>query len=269
MLVSPPTPNSLPINTANLPTESMETQNKQAQRIPAADVAYESSQFKPAQSEQELNDADRTARNAELREQLFYNKTKPGNGQQSNTAETNKGQEIQDNHQKNQEQLTISKLESIDRKVRAHERAHASAGGVHAGIPSYTFQTGPNGVRYAVGGEVPIDISPVPGNPEATLEKARIIARAALAPIDPSSTDRRVAAAAQSMAAKAQFEISRMAAEKLKASQGNIEVTIDGEPVEEEEEIVTSGTTYGGQQLRAALATDATEQVGGQVSASA
>ena len=44
-----------------------------------------------------------------------------------------------------------------DREERQHEQAHLSAAGGHArGGPSYQYETGPDGKRYAVGGEVSI-----------------------------------------------------------------------------------------------------------------
>jgi hypothetical protein len=92
--------------------------------------------------------------------------------------------------------------------VRLHEQAHLLAAGPYAkGAPSYTYETGPDGKRYAVGGEVPIDLSAVPGDPQATLQKALTIRRAALAPNDPSATDQAVAAQATALAAQAQQEL--------------------------------------------------------------
>src|SRR3546814_13108549 len=52
-----------------------------------------------------------------------------------------------------------------------HEMAHMTAGGSYASQPSFRFVRGPDGGFYAVSGEVRIDTSPVPGNPEATLRK--------------------------------------------------------------------------------------------------
>ena len=67
--------------------------------------------------------------------------------------------------------------------MRAHEQAHLAAAGPYAnGAPTFEFQTGPDGRQYAVGGEVSIDTSPVPGDPEATVRKAQTVKRAALAP---------------------------------------------------------------------------------------
>ncbi|MEO6098170.1 MAG: putative metalloprotease CJM1_0395 family protein [Fibrobacteria bacterium] len=108
-----------------------------------------------------------------------------------------------------EERKQIHELERRDREVKAHEAAHkASAGGNARGGASYEYQTGPDGSRYAVGGHVDIDVSPVQGNPRATLEKARTVQRAALAPADPSGQDRAVAAAAAQMALQAQSEVA-------------------------------------------------------------
>lgn len=106
------------------------------------------------------------------------------------------------------EQKQIQQLAQRDREVRAHEQAHAAVGGRYAGAPTYDYQRGPNGRQYAVGGEVKIDIAKVEGDPQATLEKAQIVRRAALAPAEPSAQDRAVAARASQMAAEARAEIA-------------------------------------------------------------
>ncbi|MGK0495872.1 putative metalloprotease CJM1_0395 family protein, partial [Neptuniibacter pectenicola] len=94
-----------------------------------------------------------------------------------------------------QQELAISReLAKRDREVKAHEQTHASIGGAYASAPSYTYERGPDGRMYAVEGEVKIDTSPIPNDPEATLEKAEIIQRAALSVSEPSSADRAAAA---------------------------------------------------------------------------
>jgi hypothetical protein len=107
------------------------------------------------------------------------------------------------------EQRDLQRLRNLDRQVRAHELAHVAVGGryVTSGA-SFDYQTGPDGRRYAVGGEVGIDTSEVPGNPQATLAKAQIILRAALAPANPSAQDRRVAAEAVATIQQARIEIA-------------------------------------------------------------
>jgi SprA family protein len=106
------------------------------------------------------------------------------------------------------EEAVVRQLVNTDRHVRAHERAHLVVAGAYAtGGPSYTYTVGPDGQRYAVGGEVSLDTSPDPSGPEATVEKAKIIQAAANAPVDPSGQDRMVAAEAAQMEATAQAEI--------------------------------------------------------------
>ena len=101
----------------------------------------------------------------------------------------------------------VQKLQARDREVRAHEQAHIAAGGQHvSGGASFTYQAGPDGRQYAIGGAVQIDTTPVPGDPEATAEKARTVRRAALAPANPSATDQNVAAKATAMEGKARSE---------------------------------------------------------------
>jgi len=111
----------------------------------------------------------------------------------------------------------IQKLKRIDAHVKAHEQAHIAAGGPYVrGGPQYSYVIGPDGNRYAVAGEVKIDVSPVPGNPDATIRKAQVIKRAALAPSDPSPQDRAVAAKADQMALKAKIEKYRKQVEEMK-----------------------------------------------------
>lgn len=104
----------------------------------------------------------------------------------------------------------LDKLKSRDKEVRSHEQAHLSAAGSYAiGGASFSFQSGPDGKRYAIGGEVSIDTSPIANDPKATLQKAEIIKRAALAPASPSDQDRRIAAQATKMAAQARSELQQ------------------------------------------------------------
>ncbi|GGY48178.1 hypothetical protein GCM10011297_21370 [Bacterioplanes sanyensis] len=102
----------------------------------------------------------------------------------------------------------IQQLKQRDAEVRAHEQAHAAVGGNLAGAASFSYQRGPDGVRYAVGGEVSIDVSKVSGDPQATLEKMERVRRAALAPAEPSAQDRQVAAQAAQLAAEARLEMA-------------------------------------------------------------
>ncbi len=115
-----------------------------------------------------------------------------------------------------EEQAHVNELRARDREVRAHELAHLAAAGPHARSgASFSFETGPDGRRYAVAGEVSIDTSEVSGDPEATLAKARQVQRAAMAPAEPSAQDRRIAAEAAAMAAQASAELAQQRTAEL------------------------------------------------------
>ncbi|MET0066232.1 MAG: putative metalloprotease CJM1_0395 family protein [Candidatus Thiodiazotropha sp.] len=120
-----------------------------------------------------------------------------------------------------EEQAQVRKLQARDREVKAHEAAHRAASGGMASGGSYTYQTGPDGRSYAVGGEVSISGS-YSGSPEEIIRQAETIQRAALAPADPSPQDRRVAAQAAAIAAQARSELHALRREEQsQAAQGS------------------------------------------------
>ncbi len=105
----------------------------------------------------------------------------------------------------------LTKLRARDREVRQHEAAHlAASGGLAVSGASFSYQRGPDGVNYAVGGEVQIDTSSG-RTPQESVERARTIQAAALAPAQPSGQDRAVAAAAQKMELQARAELAQQA----------------------------------------------------------
>lgn len=131
-------------------------------------------------------------------------------GKESSKAENTGAQPNSDTSPINGQELTqaevqlLDELEQIDTEVRRHEMAHIAAGGryITSGA-NFTYKRGPDGKNYAVGGEVSIDTSPVPGDPKATLQKMRQVKSAALAPANPSSQDVKVASKATQTASKA------------------------------------------------------------------
>ena len=95
------------------------------------------------------------------------------------------------------------KLRQRDAHVRAHELAHLmAAGGQAQGMPQYTYQTGPDGRAYAIGGSVNISVTRT-GDPEHDAREANTARRAATAVGDPSTQDSLVAGEAESMAGSA------------------------------------------------------------------
>ena len=117
------------------------------------------------------------------------------------------------------EERQVRKLQKRDREVRAHEHAHMAAGaGVVQGGASFTYQRGPDGRNYAVGGEVKIDTSSE-SDPDDTIRKMQQVKRAALAPAEPSGTDRAVAAQAGRIEAQARQEKTKLEKEEQQAAQ--------------------------------------------------
>lgn len=130
------------------------------------------------------------------------------------------------------EQQEVQELKQRDQEVRTHEAAHAAVGGQYAGAPSLEYETGPDGKRYAVSGEVSIDLGKVKGDPQGTIDKMEQVQAAAMAPAQPSAQDRRVAARAAQIAAQARMDLrmeqsGAMAAQTQAASP--FEISANGE----------------------------------------
>ncbi|MDT8386696.1 MAG: putative metalloprotease CJM1_0395 family protein [Thiogranum sp.] len=107
-----------------------------------------------------------------------------------------------------EEKQALERLAARDREVRAHEAAHKNAAGNLArGSAQFEYENGSDGRRYAVAGEVSIDVSKVQGDAEATIRKAEAVRRAAHAPAQPSAQDHAVAAQANRMAIEARREL--------------------------------------------------------------
>lgn len=174
------------------------------------------------------------------------NKASPDSKAQENNAtarpnqdESGPNQSRQDkqSQEKSEQELAIIRdLSARDREVRAHEQAHASVGGQYAGAASFTFQRGPNGVSYAVGGEVSIS-APSGGDAQSRLQAAEQIKRAALAPANPSAQDRQVAAQAAQTATQARAEIATQSSEERGA------LSSDEESISESEEVSPDNQT--------------------------
>ena len=131
-------------------------------------------------------------------------------GRKADGSEKDQGQSANGSvTQLTDEQLkVVQELEARDREVRQHEQAHASVGGQHTGAPSLEYTRGPDGRMYATGGEVSVDTSAVANDPQATIEKMRTVIAAALAPVEPSTQDRQVAAKAQALLTEALASLS-------------------------------------------------------------
>ena len=112
-----------------------------------------------------------------------------------------------------EEEQLVQDLQSRDTEVRAHEAAHQS-GGAATGGASFTYQQGPDGKMYAVGGEVSISISSG-STPEETIANARAVIASAMAPANPSGQDLAVASSARVMMMKAQQQKAKEMQEEI------------------------------------------------------
>lgn len=116
------------------------------------------------------------------------------------------------------EQQQVNQLQVRDTEVRAHEAAHKAAGGGLAGSASFSYQKGPDGKMYAIGGEVPISFKEG-STPQETIANARQVVAAAMAPANPSPQDYSVASSARMMEMSAQQELTKELQNKLNAKQ--------------------------------------------------
>ncbi|NLW90171.1 MAG: hypothetical protein GXY34_01025 [Syntrophomonadaceae bacterium] len=107
------------------------------------------------------------------------------------------------------DQIIVDKMGKAERQITAHEQAHKAVAGQYAGAISYDYETGPDGRRYVVAGDVPIN-APQGRTPEETIRIMERVKRAALAPADPSAQDAAVAARAAQIQQAARSEMAKV-----------------------------------------------------------
>ena len=212
MNILPPVPTPTIFNVGTVNTESVRRDNTQREAVPQLAANEKSAAETGVGSE-----ADKVKTPGQSPQPLTYEKPVPQTGQQLNTqndATQDNGQDAsagkenaEDKQQQQAEQQQLTELKQRDAEVRSHEQAHASLGGQYANTPQYEYERGPDGRRYAVGGEVSIDISKA-STPEETIRKAQQVKAAALAPAEPSAQDLRVATEATKIALEARTEIA-------------------------------------------------------------
>jgi hypothetical protein len=147
-------------------------------------------------------------------------------GDDSSDVEKKDKKSSQDPNQLTDDEKTVVKdLQARDSEVRAHEAAHQAAGGGMTGGASYTYEKGPDGRMYAIGGEV--SISTKGGStPQEAIANARQVEAAAMAPANPSGQDFAVASSAKIMEMKAQQELTKQEQNQIQGLQTYKEVAI-------------------------------------------
>jgi hypothetical protein len=235
-------------NTANIPlatvvnqaTENLRRENNQREVISQVAAANAATAEKgvasdkergrsPAQANEQV-DFTSLQKEAEKNASTVTEQESRQNQQQSNKDNSEDNNSTADKTDEEVQQLAeekvINQLKIRDKEVRAHEMAHANIGGTTTGAPSYTFEVGPDGKKYAVSGEVDVDLSIVPGDPQATIVKMQKVYAAALAPVSPSIQDTRVAASATQKILTAQSELLALNNEILNKTSNNTEGAI-------------------------------------------
>ncbi|WP_430474533.1 putative metalloprotease CJM1_0395 family protein [Thalassospira lucentensis] len=86
------------------------------------------------------------------------------------------------------EKAVVSQLQARDSAVRQEEQAHAAAAGPYGSAPQYTYQIGPDGNAYAIGGHVDVSVS-LSGSAADRDRALATLQNAALAPNVPSGAD--------------------------------------------------------------------------------
>ena len=230
MNITPQVPNLSIPTVLNPHTESLRRENNQREIITQPAAISQSAAEKGVASDKERGRTP-AQNNADIDFASISEQAELANTKISDQAENQNGQEASDSEdsknpsQENEDRTTsvdgedqtkaealeqarvVSQLKRRDEEVRSHEAAHASVGGLHTGSPSYSYERGPDGKRYAVAGEVSVDLSPVAGDARATIAKMQKVHAAALAPVDPSLQDTRVASAAAQTILEAQSDL--------------------------------------------------------------
>ena len=222
---------SLPLATViNPPTEGLRRDNHQREIITqvtatnpsVADKGVASDKERarsPAQNNEQIDftnlrkQAENSAKSiSEHKNQQDHQQDQEGHPKQTRSNEEDNTTD-KDHENELADEKVIQQLQNRDKEVRTHELAHATIGGAATGSPSYTFEVGPDGKKYAVGGEVAVDLSTIAGDPQATITKMQKVYAAALAPANPSTQDSRVAASAAQKILAAQSELLAQASD--------------------------------------------------------
>lgn len=217
-------------------------------------VQTKEQQVKDEQTQQER---EKVAQEQKQKQQalaaIFAKEAQQAPAQQSQEETKTREQELAKEHIKQAQEKAIEQhkaqveaLKSRDSEVKAHEHAHATVGGQYAQSPSFKYEKGADGQRYATDGEVQIDVSIIPGDPIATINKMKQVYAAAMAPVDPSSADIRVAAEALKKMNEARTKLAEERQQQVVDQQTTemligAEAQIEGLPPLKERQIQVTG----------------------------
>lgn len=212
---------------------------------------YSVNPVSPIKSKQEISDEENSkisSTDDDINDEAIISDRAKALYEEDKTNNSTSANETEQDSSKNKPEFTqeltegekqqISELKARDLEVKVHEQAHiGAAAGLNTSAPNYEYETGPDGKRYAVGGEVNISFVESK-DPASNIANAQKMKNAALAPAQPSGQDYSVARHADSIVAQAQKELTQQKME---------EITKDSQPTEQTETIgktaENSGTT--------------------------
>ncbi|MDD3436603.1 MAG: putative metalloprotease CJM1_0395 family protein [Candidatus Gastranaerophilales bacterium] len=200
------------INSVYSPSQVSFVKNKQ-EISPAEDLLTDASSGDDINDEAIISDEAKALLASEESE------TKQGNTDNNTDNDTsNKPSAKMQEELTLEEKQVIAKLKARDAEVKAHEQAHiAAAAGISASAPHYDYEIGPDGKKYAVGGEVNISFIES-SDPAENIAKAKAMKAAALAPAQPSAQDRAVANDAARIIAENKQELKEQQKELIQQS---------------------------------------------------
>ncbi|MBB1438883.1 hypothetical protein H5202_09385 [Shewanella sp. SG41-4] len=193
---------------------------------PAVNIFNQPSDTSAAETNASAIETNNTARNTSVDKSAVIADPQ-ASIRQDDTASRQVEQQVKDKQQQIEQAETKQneQLAQRDTEVKIHEQAHAAVGGSLAQSPSYQYEKGPDGRRYAVDGEVNIDVSTVDGDAQATLTKMQKVYAAAMAPVQPSMADIRVAAQALQNMNEAKKELITNNSDSLPSTTTNNSIT--------------------------------------------
>ncbi|CAM5197882.1 putative metalloprotease CJM1_0395 family protein [Alishewanella longhuensis] len=219
------------INTANPPTEQARRDMQRRELVEPVREMEKGAAERGISSDERSRGAatnnptvtlyDSNGKETETQQAIAGREEESSSSDQQASSEQQSAEQEQTEQQANAEQQELRELQARDQEVRAHEQAHATVGGRYAGTPSYDYQQGPDGRRYAVGGEVQIDLAPVANDPQATIQKMQQVKAAALAPAEPSAADRSIASEATNRLLQAQADLIAERSQQLNSAANN------------------------------------------------
>lgn len=151
----------------------------------------------------------------------LFEKDKSDDSKETQDSKQSNDKPLPDENLSSEQQQEITELKVRDAEVRAHEQAHiAAAAGLMTSAPNYDYQTGPDGKKYAVGGEVSISFTKG-SSPEEDIQNAEKLKAAALAPVEPSGQDLSVARNADAIIQEARQELTEQKRADAKVENNN------------------------------------------------